>query len=104
MLVVKGASGSHTPVKEKKIPHPQLTSSQLNCSHLKEKMQLVFFFPPAGDLIYIRKHVLGSILKKKQKKQKPRQIKVYESFRLKIEISGSSLKRTKKTPSLFSCQ
>lgn len=105
MLVVKGASGSHTPVKEKKIPHPQLTSSQLNCSHLKEKMQLVFFFPPAGDLIYIRKHVLGSILKKKQKKkQKPRQIKVYESFRLKIEISGSSLKRTKKKPSLFSCQ
>lgn len=70
MLVVKGASGSHTPVKEKKIPHPQLTSSQLNCSHLKEKMQLVFFFPPAGDLIYIRKHVLGSILKKNQKKKK----------------------------------
>lgn len=68
MLVVKGASGSHTPVKEKKIPHPQLTSSQLNCSHLKEKMQLVFFFPPAGDLIYIRKHVLGSILKKNQDK------------------------------------
>lgn len=29
MLVVKGASGSHTPVKEKKIPHPQLASSQL---------------------------------------------------------------------------
>lgn len=63
MLVVKGASGSHTHVKEKKIPHLQLTSSQLNStelnSHLKEKMQLVFFFPPAGDLIYIRKHVLG---------------------------------------------
>lgn len=94
MLVVKGASGSHSPVKEKKIPHPQLASSQLNCSHLKEKMQLVFFLPPAGDLIYIRKHVLGSILKKTKK---TRQIKVYESFRLKIEISGSSLKRTKKT-------
>lgn len=100
MLVVKGASGSHTHVKEKKIPHPQLASSQLNCSHLKEKMQLVFFFPPAGDLIYIRKHVLGSILKKQKK---TRQIKVYESFRLKIEISGSSLKHTK-NPSLFSCQ
>lgn len=68
MLVVKGASGSHTHVKEKKIPHPQLASSQLNCSHLKEKMQLVFFFPPAGDLIYIRKHVLGSILKTKKNK------------------------------------
>lgn len=70
MLVVKGASGSHTHVKEKKIPHPQLASSQLNCSHLKEKMQLVFFFPPAGDLIYIRKHVLGSILKKQKKQDK----------------------------------
>lgn len=64
-------------------------------------MQLVFFFPPAGDLIYIRKHVLGSILKKNQKKKNPRQIKVYESFRLKIEISGSSLKRTKKTHHYF---
>lgn len=83
MLVVKGASGSHTPVKEKKIPHPQLTSSQLNCSHLKEKMQLVFFFPPAGDLIYIRKHVLGSILKKKPPQKKTKTNKSLRIFQIK---------------------
>lgn len=78
MLVVKGASGSHSPVKEKKIPHPQLASSQLNCSHLKEKMQLVVFFPPAGDLIYIRKHVLGSILKKTKKNKTNKSLRIFQ--------------------------
>lgn len=50
MLVVKGASGSHSPVKEKKIPHPQLASSQLNCSHLKEKNAACVFLPTSWRL------------------------------------------------------